>query len=181
MLKENQIKVMRIENGHKTILTIKNGECFNVTGKRRLYCGCTGKTEETATPMLYANGEVYCPNCHEHKVEVLQTYEDYLKQQEEENKLKLENLKVVCVGEDWECGLKFYGLSAKLDYDDWLLVKDLFSYKKRGWSRGQELEWYFNEPTGWITRNGFKVQQILFEAGLIKEENLREFAEWEVH
>jgi len=178
-MKKNQIKVRRIQTGSETIFTIKNEDVYNITGKRRVYCGCTGNTEETATPMKYNGEKIYCPNCHEHKVEILETYSDYLARLEDENRKKLENLKVVCVGQDWECGLKFYSLSAKLEYDDWLLVKQYFSYKRKGWSRNQELEWYCFEPTGWLTRNGKTVQKILFNAGLIKEENLREFEEWE--
>ena len=177
-MKQNQLKVKRLETGQEWIVTIINGFVFH--GKKNIYCGCTGNTVETATPMQYDGKEIYCPNCNEKKVEVIETYNDYLQRKELENQEKLKNLKVLLVGSDWECGLKFYGLSAKLNYDDWLLVKKFFSYKSRGWSRGQELEWNFGEPVGWITRDGYEVQKVLFENGLIKKENLRDFDDWEI-
>ena len=179
-MKQNQLKVKRLETGQNWIVSIIKGFVYDNHGKKNIYCGCTGHTVETATPMQYDGKEIYCPNCHEKKVEIIETYDDYLKRRELENQKKLEDLKIVLVGSDWECGLKFYGLSVRLDYDDWLLVKDYFTFKNRGWSRGQELEWNFGEPCGWITRQGFEVQNVLFENGLIKEANLREFEEWEM-
>lgn len=174
-MKKNQIKVERIQTGTKTIFTIKNGMVYDMGGRRNVYCSCTGNTAETATPMEFANGEVYCPNCHEKKVEVIQTYEEWKTEKDEKerkmNEEKLQNLHIVEVGSDWECGLKYYGLSAQIDYDDWLKVKEHFRYYRRGWSRGQELEWNYGEPTGWLTRNPEAVEEILVEAGLIKPEN----------
>lgn len=174
-MKKNQIKVRRIRNNTKTIFTIKNGMVYNMGGRRNVYCSCTGNTVETATPMQYKDGEVFCPHCHEKKVEVLQTYEEWKSEQEEKDKKRnaerLANLHLVEVGSDWECGLKYYGLSAQIEYDDWLKVKEHFRYYRKGWSRGQELEWNYGEPTGWLTRNPSAVEDILVEVGLIKQEN----------
>jgi len=174
-MKKNQIKVERIQTGTKTFFTIKNGMVYDAFGKNPVYCSCTGNTVETATPMQFANGEVFCPNCHEKKVEVIQTYEQWKTEKDEKerkmNEEKLQNLHIVEVGSDWECGLKYYGLSAQIDYDDWLKVKEHFRYYRRGWSRGQELEWNYGEPTGWLTRNPEAVEEILVGAGLIKPEN----------
>lgn len=174
-MKKNQIKVKRIQNGTKTFFTIKNGMVYDNGGRNHVYCSCTGNTVETATPMEYANGEVFCPHCHEKKVEVLQTYDEWKAEQDEKDKKRneerLANLHLVEVGSDWECGMKYYGLSAQIEYDDWLKVKKHFRYYKKGWSRGQELEWNYGEPTGWLTQNPQAVEDILVDAGLIKPEN----------
>ena len=175
-MKKNQMKVKRIQNGTQTIFTIKNDMVYDFGGKKHVYCSCTGHTVETATPMQYSEEEgVFCPNCHEKKVEILQTYEEYRLEKEAEEKARneknLANLHIVEMGSDWECGFKFYGLSANIEYDDWLKVKEHFKYYQKGWSKGQELEWNYGEPTGWLTRNPEEVERILVDAGLIKPEN----------
>jgi len=178
-MKQNQIKVKRIQTNTLTVFTIKNGMVYDRSGKKNVYCSCTGNTVETATPMQYNESDgVYCPHCHEKKVEIIQTYEEWKKEEDEKarklNEEKLANLHLVEVGSDWECGFKFYGLSAQIDYDDWLKVKEHFKYYRRGWSRGQELEWNYGEPTGWLTRNPIEVENILVEIGLIKPINTME-------
>ena len=174
-MKKNQIKVRRIQNNTKTFFTIRDGLVYDNGGRNHVYCSCTGNTVETATPMQYKDGEVFCPNCHEKKVEVLQTYEEWKAEQEEKkrkrNAERLANLHLVEVGSDWECGLKYYSLSAQIGYDDWLKVKKHFRYYRKGWSRGQELEWEYGEPIGWLTRNPQAVEDILVDVGLIKLEN----------
>lgn len=171
---KNELKVKRIQTGTQTIFRIENGMVYDTRG-RNVYCSCTGNTVETATPMEYANGEIFCPKCHEKKVEIIQTYEEWKAEKDAEekrrNEEKLANLHIVEMGSDWECGFKYYGLSANIDYDDWLKVKEHFRYYRRGWSRGQELEWNYGEPTGWLTRNPQEVEKILMEIGLIKPEN----------
>lgn len=180
-MKKNQLKIKRVKDGLITYFEIKNGFVYN--GRHNVYCNCTGNTVETATPMQYNGKEIYCPNCHEKKVEIIETYDEWKSRKDEEdrklNEERLKNLHIVEAGSDWECGFKYYCLSATIDYDEWLKVKEHFKYYQRGWSRGQELEWNYGEPSGWLTRNGYKVQQILFENGLIKEENLIDFEDWE--
>ena len=177
-MKKNQIKVKRIQNNTKTFFTIRDGLVYDNGGRNQVYCSCTGNTVETATPMQYKDGRVFCPNCHEKKVEVLQTYEEWKAEQEEKkrkrNAERLANLHLVEVGSDWECGLKYYGLSAQIEYDDWLKIKEHFRYYRKGWSRGQELEWEYGEPIGWLTRNPKAVEDILVDVGLIKLENTME-------
>lgn len=174
-MKPNQIKIKNINTKKEITVTIKD-EYVYTFGKKHLYCGCTGKTEKTATPMQYNKTEgVYCPNCHEKKVEIIQTYDEWKKIEDEKqariNKEKLETLHLVEAGSDWECGFKYYTLSANIDYDDWLKVKEHFRYYHKGWSRGQELEWEYGEPTGWLTMKPDEVEKILLKEGLIKPEN----------
>lgn len=174
MMEKNQIKVKNLKNDYVTFFTIKGNEVYNRHGKR-MYCSCTGNTEETATAMMYNDEEgVYCPHCHEKKVEILQTYEEWKQEQEEKEREQLENIHIVEVGSDWECGFKFYGLSARIDYDSWGKIKHLFRYYRRGWSFECEMEWEYGEPTGWLTQSPEEVEKILIEMGIMKEENTME-------
>ena len=171
-MEKNQIQVKRLQTGTKTIFTIKKGMVYDARGKNKVYCSCTGNTIQSATPMQYSTEEgVYCPNCHEQKVEIIKTYDEWKKEQEEKQRKKLENLHIVEAGSDWECGFKYYCLSTNIDYDDWLKIKTHFKYYKKGWSRGQELEWDYGEPSGWLTTNPKAVEEILVKEGLIKSEN----------
>ena len=177
-MNKNQLQVKNIKTGRLTLFTIKGDKIYDARGKNPVYCSCTGNTVETATPMKWDGEKVYCPNCHEHKVDVLKTYEQWKAEEDEKtkklNEEKLANLHLVEMGSDWECGFKFYGLSTNIDYNDWLKVKEHFKYYRRGWSRGQELEWNYGEPTGWLTTNPQAVEGILVDLGLIKPENTME-------
>lgn len=178
-MKKNQIKIKKIQQNTIGVFTIKNGMVYDSRGKNPVYCSCTGNTVETATPMQYNESEgVYCPHCHEKKVEVLQTYDEWKTEKDEKakklNEEKLANLHLVEAGSDWECGFKYYTLSAQIDYNDWLKVKEHFKYYQKGWSRGQELEWNYGEPTGWLTTTPIEVEKILVKIGLIKPENTME-------
>lgn len=177
-MKKNQIGVKRIATGSKSLFTIKNDMVYDARGRNHIYCSCTGNTVDTATPMKYKDGEVYCPKCHEKKVEVLKTYAQWKKEKDEKDKKMAEereaNRHMVEMGSDWECGFKFYGLSANVEYEDWGKIKQYFKYYRRGWSRGQELEWNYGEPTGWLTTQPLEVEKILVAAGLIKPENTME-------
>ena len=175
-MNKDQIKVKRIEKGTTTFFTIKGENVYDAYGKNKVYCSCTGNTVQTATPMQYNETDgVYCPNCHIKKVEILQTYKEWKAEKDEKERKnkeeKLQNLHLVLVGEDWECGFKYYGLSTTIDYDDWLKVKQYFRYHKKGWSRGQELEWLGFEPNGWLTQQPLKVEEILLKQGLIQPHN----------
>lgn len=150
-------------------------------------CGDCARTEDKASKIdaffYYDESKkaVVCGHCGR-ELKVTKTpqeheAEDIAKEKAEEERRKaLEekaraNLHLEEVGSDWECGFKYYGLSARIDYDDWLKVKKHFRYYRRGWSRGQELEWNYGEPTGWLTRNPKAVEDILVQEGLIKESN----------
>lgn len=62
-------------------------------------------------------------------------------------------------------------MSTNIEYADWLKVKSYFKYYAPGWSNGQELEWNYGEPSGWLTTNPEVVEKILVGEGLIKPEN----------
>ena len=144
----------------------------------RLLCSCNGKHTEAEDCNAFVfderNRKLSCPECGK-ELEIIQTpaekEEERRIEEEKRNREKLANLHLVEVGSDWECGFKYYGLSAHIEYEDWGKIKQHFRYYNQGWSRGQELEWNYGEPTGWLTQNPEAVEEILVDAGLIKPEN----------
>lgn len=160
----------------------KNNKNMNVVLKHdkvdKLLCSCNGKYTKASecNPFVFdaENRTVTCPECGR-ELEIIETPAEREARKEaeaeERNREALKNLKVVEAGSDWECGFKFYELSANIEYADWLKVKDHFKFYNRGWSNGQELEWDYGEPSGWLTTNPEAVEKILVESGLIKPEN----------
>ena len=141
-------------------------------------CGCNGKYTKVSDCNKFIfdekTGKLNCPECGK-EIEVIKTPQQIQKEKEDEipkrNAEKLKNLQLVLVGSDWECGFKYYTLSAQIEHDDWLKVKEYFKYYTPGWSRGQELEFDGFEPTGWLTQKPEAVEKILIQEGLIKTEN----------
>ena len=141
-------------------------------------CGCNGKYTKASDCNKFIFDEktrkLSCPECGK-EIEVIKTPQQIQKEKEDEiakrNAEKLKNLQLVLVGSDWECGFKYYTLSAQIEHDDWLKVKEYFKYYNPGWSRGQELEFDGFEPTGWLTQKPEAVEKILIQEGLMKTEN----------
>ena len=179
--KKNQIQV-----NNKSIVTVLENNDLENRGKPVLCGDCLqkaglkGKDWEKARDMNLAfklsddGTKAVCKNCGR-ELPVTKTYDEWKKENDEwESKVKKEqeeNRHLVLTGHDWECGFKYYQLSANIEYDDWLKIKQYFKYYNKGWSRYSELEWYFGEPTGWLTQNPLEVEKILVDLGLIKPEN----------
>lgn len=144
----------------------------------KLKCSCGGKYTKASDCNAFVFNEskrtLTCPECGK-SLEIIQTPAEKRAEKEkaeaERNAKARENLHIVLAGSDWECGFKYYALSANIEYEDWLKVKEHFRYYNRGWSRGQELEFEGFEPTGWLTTNPKAVEGILVDEGLIKPEN----------
>lgn len=144
----------------------------------RIVCSCNGKYTKASDCNAFVfdekNRVLKCPECGK-ELEIIQTPAEKQAEKEraaeERNREALKNLKLVESGSDWECGFKFYELSANIEYADWLKVKSYFKYYALGWSNGQELEWDYGEPSGWLTTNPEVVEKILVGEGLIKPEN----------
>lgn len=172
MRKFETIKIKHPKTGKNMSLVLKD----NIVDK--IVCSCNGKYTKASdcNPFVFdeENRIVTCPECGK-ELEIIETPAEREKRKEaeaeERNREALKNLKVVEAGSDWECGFKFYRLSANIEYADWLKVKNHFKYYSKGWSNGQELEWDYGEPSGWLTTNPETVEEILVEAGLIKPEN----------
>ena len=175
-----------IENKPTPMIVGENNKIELRLGKSPI-CGNCARTEDKASQIdafFYYDDDdkvIRC-GCCGRTLNVIKTPQEYEEERiakekaEEERKLAIEkerreNLHLVEVGSDWECGFKYYGLSARIEYEDWGKIKQHFRYYRSGWSRGQELEWNYGEPTGWLTRNPQAVEDILVEAGLIKSEN----------
>ena len=172
MRKFETITIKNPKNGKNMSLTLKD----NIVDK--IVCSCNGKYTKASDCNAFVfdreNRTVKCPECGK-ELEIIQTpaerEEEKRAEAEERNREALKNLKLVESGSDWECGFKFYELSANIEYADWLKVKDHFKYYAQGWSNGQELEWDYGEPSGWLTTNPEAVEEILVNEGLIKPEN----------
>ena len=144
----------------------------------KVKCSCDGKYTKASdcNDFIFdeANRTVKCPECGK-ELEIVKTPAEKKAEEEAKKEKRLaearENLHIVLAGSDWECGFKYYALSANIEYEDWLKVKKHFKYYNRGWSRGQELEFEGFEPTGWLTTNPKAVEDILVDGGLIKPEN----------
>lgn len=168
-----------------TIKSPKTGRNRNFALKNnkvdKLLCSCGGKYTKASecNPFVFdeENRTVTCPECGK-ELEIIETpaerEEKRRAEAEERNREALKNLKLVEAGSDWECGFKFYELSANIEYADWLKIKDHFKYYNKGWSNDQELEWDYGEPSGWLTTNPEAVEKILVKEGLIKPENTME-------
>lgn len=165
-----------------TIKNPKTNENRNVVLKHnktdKLLCSCNGKYTKASDCNAFVfdetNRTLKCPECGK-ELEIIETPAERKERKEaeaeERNREALKNLKLVEAGSDWECGFKFYELSANIDYNHWLKVKEHFKYYAKGWSNGQELEWDYGEPSGWLTTNPEAVEKILVKEGLIKPEN----------
>lgn len=165
-----------------TIKNPKTNKNRNVVLKHnktdKFLCSCNGKYTKASDCNAFVfdetNRTLKCPECGK-ELEIIQTPAEKQAEKEraaeERNREALKNLKLVEAGSDWECGFKFYELSANIEYADWLKVKSYFKYYAPGWSNDQELEWNYGEPSGWLTTNPEAVEKILVEAGLIKPEN----------
>ncbi len=46
----------------------------------KMMCACTMKTKNHPTPFIFDEGKLYCPECG-HELEVVETYESYLKKE----------------------------------------------------------------------------------------------------
>lgn len=173
MRKFETITIKNPKTGKNMSLYLKENNILD-----RIVCSCNGKHTKASDCNAFVfdekNRSVKCPECGK-ELEIIQTpaekQEEKERAAEERNREALKNLKLVESGSDWECGFKFYELSTNIEYADWLKVKDHFKYYNKGWSNGQELEWDYGEPSGWLTTNPEAVEEILVEAGLIKPEN----------
>jgi hypothetical protein len=134
-----------------------------------LLCSCTGKTEKTASPVLYKDGEVKCsnPNC-KRTFKIVYTYEDEMKKIAEYEARKKDEFKVELADEDWETGIKYYMLSSRVDSDVWKKIAKYFTY----YHKGEIEDTASGYPlTGWATRQPEEVEKILVNEGLIQTKN----------
>lgn len=178
---------MQIKTNGK-IFNIKNNQLVDFGGLP-VFCGkCATKNKiekisrmdneavnnaiELGIYFIFNNDKIVCKNCGR-ELEIEKTPEEFDEERLKNKKEKLENLHLILAGEDWEMGWKMYRLSTKVDTNVWNLIKHMFEYYRKGWSRGQEFEWYWGEPWGWLTMKPEEVESILWKNNHIKNGNLK--------
>lgn len=148
-MKENEIKFKLSNNEGKLVEII--GE---ITEDNKVYrmdkpilCNCSGNTQDTATPFIYKEGVVVCPECGRKSEEVF-TFEDY-------EKSELSNLHLNYFGTDYITMQELYKLSYTVPYEDWIKVSDLFMKLQP-----DMVDMGFFEPqfVGWVTSNPEEVE-----------------------
>ncbi len=150
-MKENEIKFKLRTNDDKVVeilAEVKDKKLYRM-GKPIL-CNCSGNTQDTATPFIFEDGEVVCPECGR-KSESVYSFEDY------ENS-ELSNIHLKYFGIDFVTMQELYKLSYTLPYEDWIKVSDLFMKLKP-----DMVDMGFFEPqyVGWVTSNPEEVEERL--------------------
>ena len=181
-MNENSIKFKLLTNNDKLIeITAEITEDGTITrmGKPVL-CNCTGNTETTATPFIFENGVVMCPNCGKQSESVI-TFQDFVEDE-------LENIHLNYFGTDYLTMQKLYKLSYTLPYTEWSLVEDCFMKLTPD---DVDLGDFEPQFVGWVTSNPEKVEDLLdvkeelrvnyHKEQALKEEENRKQKEAELH
>lgn len=168
-MKKNEIKFKLKNHDEKTveiIAEIKDNKLYRM-GKPIL-CNCTGNTSETATPFIYKDNQVICPECGRKSEEIF-TFEDY-------EKNELDNVHLKYFGTDYITMQDLYKITYTLPYEDWMKVSDLFVKLKP-----DMVDMGFFEPqfVGWVTSNPEAVEERLnikpeLRINFQKEQQLKE-------
>jgi hypothetical protein len=156
-MKKNSIK-FKLETDNERIIEItaevQQDNTLTRMGKP-VCCNCSGNTLDTATPFIYHDGFVECPNCGKSSTEIT-TFSDY-----EDN--ELENLHLKYFGTDYITMQKLYKLSYTVPYESWCAVEDCFMKLTPDDVDLGSFEPYF---VGWVTSNPEEVEERL---GIKKE------------
>ena len=150
-MKRNEIKFKLENHDGKTVEIVAeviDGKLYRM-GKPIL-CNCTGNTSETATPFVYQDNQVVCPNCGR-KSHDLYTFDDF-------EKNELENVHLKYFGTDYITMQDLYKITYTLPYEYWIKVSDLFMKLKP-----DMVDMGFFEPqfVGWVTSNPEAVEERL--------------------
>ena len=113
---------------------------------------------------------IKCKTCGR-EMKVLKTPLEYRKAEEELEKRERENLHLYCSGQSWSSGLKYFKLSARVDYEVWNKIKDLFRYQKYN-PEDEEFD-AVGSIIGWVTTTPYEVEKRL--SNMIKPENRLEY------
>lgn len=140
--------------GKKSFWVFKDG---NKVGN--LKCSCTGKTDATATQMVYNHREekVECPHCHK-QPEVLETVQQYNDKKEAEIEAirQKKPLKVIKSVFDYSTGIQYYTLNKTIPEEEWNKVSEYFTYMQPYMFEDAE-----GATAGWYTTEPEKVEEIL--------------------
>ena len=140
--------------GKKSFWVFKDG---NKVGN--LKCSCTGKTQATATQMIYNHREekVECPHCHKQPkvIETVQQYNDK-KEAEIEAIRQQKPLQLNKSIYDFSTGIQYYTLNKTIPETEWNKVSEYFTYMQPYMFEDAE-----GATAGWYTTEPEKVEEIL--------------------
>lgn len=151
-MKEDEIKFQLKNHDGKIVEIIGEVKEDNKVYRmdKPILCNCTGNTQDTATPFLFRNGEVICPECGRKSEEVF-TFEDY-------ERSELSNVHLKYFGTDYITMQDLYKLSYTVPYEQWITISDLFMKLQP-----DMVDMGFFEPVhvGWVTSNPEEVERRL--------------------
>ena len=111
---------------------------------------CSGNTSETATPFIFKDNKVICPECGRQSEEIY-SFKDYETDE-------LNNIHLNYFGTDYITMQELYKISYTLPYESWMKVSDLFMKLQP-----DMVDMGFFEPqfVGWVTSNPEEVEERL--------------------
>lgn len=115
-------------------------------GKHPAMCGCTGKTPETATPLVAGETGAVCPKCGK-TVQYLKTPADFRAEEEERERKAREGIRLVPAGMTEDFGMA-YRLTARLDRSEWKKIARLMHYVTTDDEMGMDAD---DHNFGWVT------------------------------
>lgn len=164
--KEIKKVLLKTPDGKKITAQKKNGKIvtLNIT-PTPFYCSCKydGKNVETATEFetKYLERKLECPKCGK-IIEIIKTVEDYAQEEFEKQQKARENLHLSTYNQSLSSGITWYGLSTRIDYDEWKKVKHLFTYFDSRNDDDDEQDTFDGSGlNGWLTGSPHKVEEIL--------------------
>ena len=119
-------------------------------------CSCTGKTAETATPLVAGETGAVCPKCGK-TVPYVKTPADYRAEEVERKRQARENLRLVPAGMTEDFGMA-YRLTARLDRSEWAKIAKHMLYVTTNDGMGMDAD---DHNLGWVTFYPREVEEAL--------------------
>lgn len=113
--------------------------------------GCIFKINKDKTAIV-------CQKCGR-KLMVTETYDTMQEKIDKANEEARANLHIVKEAHSWETGISYYGLSTRIDYEDWLKVKEYFHYHTA--RDDVDDEFFGPAPRGWVCVDYHSVEKAL--------------------
>lgn len=119
-------------------------------------CSCTGKTAETATPLVAGETGAVCPKCGK-TLPIVKTPADFRAEAEERKRKARENLRLVPAGMTEDFGMA-YRLTARLDKSEWAKIAKYMLYVTTDDGMGMDAD---DHNLGWVTFYPREVERAL--------------------
>lgn len=134
-------------------------------------CSCTGKTAETATPLVAGETGAVCPKCGK-TVPYVKTPADYRAEEVERKRQARENLHLVPAGMTEDFGMA-YRLTARIDRSEWAKIARYMLYVTTNDGMGMDAD---DHNLGWVTFYPREVEEALGITGDLTVAGQREAA-----